>query len=639
MTPNLNINKKIKNSINYFNEYILYLLFGISIVLKCMFFQLNSQIGTKIGNFSIVLSSIGILLIIFSILFLIRSNVRMIVVFVVYLLLSILLLSDAVYFKYYSNVITISLLKLSAFAGDVTGSIAGLLEFKDIFYVIDVPLFIILMILTSKRTKNEFVFLKRLKVTFFVLVFGFLVLAVPYSFSTPRTYKFDQGKAIKEMGVLYYHYYDTKKYFNDYVLRSKDLTFAEKERMSDFYKNKAAQDKKIVNKRYTGIAKGKNLIVIQVEALQQFAVNRVYNGQEVTPNLNKLIKNNIYFKNFYYQARSGNTADAEFLTNNSMYSFQHMAGIPYVNYPNNKYNSLAKALKSEGYNTYAFHGYKGSFWNRATMYQSLGFEKFTSMKDFSKNKNFGMGINDIDFFKESLDKLQKMHKDNKPFFSFFVTLSSHYSYDNFEGKYPFNIKGLEGTTVGKFLRAANYADKAIASFIADLKKRGLYDNTLIVIYGDHNAVGKMQYDEMKKLLNKTNISDLEWEQLQKVPCIITGGPITNKMAEVVNTTGGEIDTMPTIANLMDFKVPYAIGKDLLNTKFGDGYAFSVGRDDTFVTDKYCYVDSLGKAYDLKTGRELKAEEYKDMLDYGHNTTYMTDTIISKNAFKTFSLGK
>ncbi len=638
MGANLEFTRKVKSSITCFNEYTIQILFVFLIMLKSLFFQLDSEIGTQSGESTIILSSIAIMLFIYGVTFLFSNKYRVKINSFIYLVLSILLLADSIYFRYYSNVITISLLKLSSVAGDVKESIINLIKLKDILYVIDIPLLILFMWFISKREKVELKVLKRLKGCFLIIISAFFILAVPYRFSSPVAYMYDEGKAIKEMGVLYYHYYDTKKYFVDNIFRSKGLSNVDKKTLSDFYHDKAKQDKKVKNKKYTGIAKGKNLIVIQVEALQQFPINLKYNGKEVTPYLNKLIKNSIYFKNFYYQARIGNTADAEFLSNNSLYPRQHMGGIPYVNYATNKYHSLAKALKAEGYSTHAFHGFKGSFWNRATMYQSLGFDTFTSLKDFSKNKNFGMGINDIDFFKESLDKLEKMKKDNKPFFSFFVTLSSHHPYDNFEKNYPFDIKGLEGTTLGKFLRAANYADKAIASFIADLKKRGIYDDSLIAIYGDHNAVAKtMDYAQMKKLFNKQAFTANEWVQLQKVPFIITGGPITKP--KTISTTGGQIDVLPTIANLMDFKCPYAVGKDLLNTKYGNGYAYSIDRNDSFITDKYCFIDEIGKAYDLKTGIELKPEKYKDMLEYGHNTTEMTDTIISKDAFKTFSLKK
>jgi lipoteichoic acid synthase len=636
MISNLSFTKKTRSNVMYLSEYSLYSLFGISILLKCLLFQLDSQVNNILGVLLITLSSMGILLITFGILFLLIPKFRLPIVFIIYVCLSILLLSDIVYFRYYANVITVSLLKLSKFAEDVKGSVFDLFELRDILYVIDIPFFMVLMILSCiKRDISNFKFLKRLKFSLLIILVGIISFAIPRACIYPSLYKYDEGRAIKEMGVLYYHIFDTRKFIADGFFKSSKITSDELKEISNYYKNKAAENKNITNKRYTGIAKGKNLIVIQVEALQQFAINRVYNGQEVTPNLNKLIKNNIYFKNFYYQARSGNTADAEFLTNTSLYSLQHMGGIPYVNYANNKYPSLAKTLKNQGYSTYAFHGYKGSFWNRATVYKSLGFDKFTNSKDFSKNKNFGLGINDIDFFKESLSKLEKMSKNNKPFFSFFVTLSSHYPFDNFNKNYPFNIKGLEGTSVGKFFMAANYEDKAIGNFINALKKNGMYDNSLIVIYGDHNAIKCTADNEIAKLIHKKHLTALEWVEYQKVPCIIAGGSI--KKGEVINTTGGEIDTLPTIANLMGLKYPYAMGKDLLNTKYGDGYAYSVARHDSFVTDNYFYINNLEKAYDLKTGKEINKNLYKKELKKSQDITYMSDTIISKNAFKTIKI--
>lgn len=69
---------------------------------------------------------------------------------------------------------------------------------------------------------------------------------------------------------------------------------------------------------YFGIAEGRNLVVIQIESFQDFVINYEYNGQEVTPFLNSLIKNDsTYFDNYYQQVGTGNTSDAEFESNNS----------------------------------------------------------------------------------------------------------------------------------------------------------------------------------------------------------------------------------------------------------------------------------------------------------------------------------
>lgn len=62
-----------------------------------------------------------------------------------------------------------------------------------------------------------------------------------------------------------------------------------------------------------------NLIVVQMESFQNFPINLTLNGQEVTPVLNKLAKEGFYFPHVFQQIGPGNTSDAEFMSNTSIY--------------------------------------------------------------------------------------------------------------------------------------------------------------------------------------------------------------------------------------------------------------------------------------------------------------------------------
>jgi len=120
-------------------------------------------------------------------------------------------------------------------------------------------------------------------------------------------------------------------------------------------------------------------------------------------------------------------------------------------------------------------------------------------------------LSDSSFFRQSFDKIDT----TKPFYSFYITLSSHHPFTYFED-YDFDVGEFEGTYIGNYLKAANYLDKCIGEFIAELKKRGLYDNSLLVFYGDHAAVKKIEADGLMKLLDM-EYSEPEWMKLQKVP--------------------------------------------------------------------------------------------------------------------------
>lgn len=110
-----------------------------------------------------------------------------------------------------------------------------------------------------------------------------------------------------------------------------------------------------------GVGKGKNLIVVQMESLQSMVVGADYNGQEITPVFNELIgeSGSLYFDNFYCQLGAGNTSDAEFAVNNSL--FGSIESYTYQLFEDNYFYGLPKVMIDEGYITAAFHGYKKEF--------------------------------------------------------------------------------------------------------------------------------------------------------------------------------------------------------------------------------------------------------------------------------------
>ena len=69
---------------------------------------------------------------------------------------------------------------------------------------------------------------------------------------------------------------------------------------------------------YFGADKGKNVIIIQMESFQNFLIGLKLDGQEITPNMNKLAGENFYYDNFYTMVGSGTTADAEYVVNTSL---------------------------------------------------------------------------------------------------------------------------------------------------------------------------------------------------------------------------------------------------------------------------------------------------------------------------------
>ena len=621
---NSRINSKI--NMNYTLEpakaaYWIVLFAGF--LTKLIYFQYSTELnyGSIFAqtNIHMVLSSLFVVLIIASLIFILSNRKRYTVLLIADIAITVLLVSDILYFRYYRCPITLPVLAQISLVAPAGDCINVLLEPMDFLLVIEIPVLIYLLFSFRRTGIKRIAFPYRLASGILVGVVSVGCLYYLYSSSDIEMFDYDRNYVAKDLGILYFHAYDVKTFVNDNLLTDRTLTKEEKQRIEEFFSSKA-NNKKTEN--FKGIASGKNLIMVQMESIQAFVINREINGREITPNLNKLIKESVYFENIYYQVGGGNTSDAEFLSNNSLYPAQQ--GAAYYRYSLNTYKSLPKLLKSQGYDTYVFHAYHPSFWNRSNMYKSIGINKFYSSNDFviKEEETEGWGLGDKSFFHQSLAKIDK----SKPFYSFMITLSSHYPYETFEDNDEFDAGEYEGTILGNYIKAAHYVDNAIGEFIKELKEQGLYDNTLLVIYGDHHAFPKDEYELVHKFLGMDD-SDLNWQLNQKVPFIIHYPGVLN--GTVIQTTGGQVDILPTIANLMGLEAPFTMGKDLLNTQ--EGYA--ILRGGSYITDSYVYMSPMGLAFDKETGRQLEPEEYERDFYRFENELDISDTILHKNAFK------
>lgn len=266
-----------------------------------------------------------------------------------------------------------------------------------------------------------------------------------------------------------------------------------------------------------GAAAKKNVIVIQVESLQEFVIGKSINGQEITPNLNRFLKQSLYFNHYYGETWNGGTSDAEFISNASLYPVAK--GSAFVDYPMNHFTSLASTLHSRGYNTIALEANLPGFWGMDLMSQSLGFQKVIDADDFTQDATIGMGLADQSMFQQSAQQLEQM---KEPFYSFLVTLSSHYPFELPEKLKTLPVSPYSNTLFGHYLQAVHYTDQALGDFLDRLQKDGLLDRSVVVIYGDHPAPVPRDSHELQSFLGygAQGMGDYQWLSLQKVPLLI-----------------------------------------------------------------------------------------------------------------------
>lgn len=328
--------------------------------------------------------------------------------------------------------------------------------------------------------------------------------------------------------------------------------------IKSYYKNR-----QIKSNEFTGLARGKNIIFIQCESLQNTFLNKTYNGEEITPFLNRLTKakGTIYFNDYFELLGFGNTSDAEFVSMSSVYPT--LLGQAYSVYFGKKSYALPKIAKEQGYETVAMHANTGKFYDRQKVYPNFNFTHIYLGENYEQKDKIIMGLSDKSFFNQSIGHLSDIDKTGKNFFALMVTLTTHT---------PFNLPkelrqikkeaGDKTEYVYNYVNCARYTDNAIEEFFQKLDDNGILDKTIVVIYGDHHAM-TMNNKESVASLERWLERKVDYDTMMNIPLIIH---IPNYKENLIrDNIGSQLDLYPTILNLMGWdmsKIP-TFGIDLL----------------------------------------------------------------------------
>jgi len=647
--------KYIKNSLKFYYSkfHDLYGKSGVAaaaaVFLKMILFYL--MIGT-VTNF------VPVLIISYIFIYLLFSSIKnKWIPASIFTVFSFLMVCDVTYSSFFNRYLSVNMIGAAAFIGDITASIMEVFRPVFLLLLVDVILIFICLIKLRKRTnlkeaeKTIIATEPKLDEEFFALLDEAdtpedqWVLPEGQKKVLPRRRKRNRKKksfrkwilshikplstlvlilllltnvtgssfvrSVSNQEIITYHLKDVAMKAFRYVDGNSLSAFSDtygQERIGPIF----------------GVAKGRNLIIIQLESFQNFVIGLSYNGQEVTPNLNRLLEENTaYFDNYYQQVGSGNTSDAEFATNNSIYG--SLMSYTYKLYGSKNYfRGLPALLSEEGYDTAVFHAHENkNFWSRKSSYPNLGFNTYygglTNREGdgiYKMEKWMGWGLTDDYFFKQTSDFMTEL---KQPFYSFIITLSNHHPYEMLD-EYQF-LKILpedKGTIVGNYLNSAAFADYTLGLFFDELKAKGLYDNSIIALYGDHVAMTHSEEIDasMEKLLGRP----YDFDTMMNIPLIITIPNSNTDIRQTISTAGGQLDFLPTIAYLMGFDKLDTIylGHNLFTIRegfvaeqtymtkgsyFKNDMAYEMARDGVF---------EHGRAWNLKTGEAIPLSEcYKD----------------------------
>lgn len=504
---------------------------------------------------------------------------RIIALIIINLILSFVMYADIIYYRYFQDLITVPVLMQMGQVDSLGESINTLLAWKDIIFFIDwiviVP-FLVYVIWRGRgdlRRANEQAGrtsapLWRKAVARIIISVAVFLLGSNLVFTNVEEAKRTWAQGIfvgawwnlsiyNVTGEIGFHGFDIYRYAKQNWFDSSNVTAEQASESKTWIDERGETRKQLEKDALFGAYKGSNVLMIQLEAFQNFMIGQSIGGEEITPNMNKLIKESAYFSDFYHQTAQGRTSDADFAANCSMQPVGN--GSVFIQYANHDFDCMPQTLKQEGYVANVFHAYEGGFWNRNTMYHNLQYDKFYSRKHFTLDERVGWSLGDKSFFQQSLDVISDQ---KQPFYSFLITLSSHHPYTMPDDQKKLNVGELDGTIMGDYLQATHYVDAAIGELVDRMKEEGLWDNTILLMYGDHdNSIKDMKLFET--FLGKT-LSEVEQTMIMKQVPLIVHLPRGEHAGEYANV-GGQIDVTPTVMHLLGISTAdkYMIGMPLI----------------------------------------------------------------------------
>jgi phosphoglycerol transferase MdoB-like AlkP superfamily enzyme len=512
----------------------------------------------------------------------------------VYFLFSLLMFADTMYYNYYNQTVSIRQLWQAKSVAAVPASFLATLIPTSFLLFIDIPFaYYSFKKYASMDKLRKVLPWKNLKYVVFTLITVIVILiANPFNSAAIA--------AVNSMEFFTSHVNDIYETISDNI----DTEDMEQEEIMDVLDEVAPEE---VTPHFNSIGEGKNLIVIQMEAFQNFVLGAEYNGQEITPNLNALMeKDTLYFDHYFTNTGKGNTADAEFTTMNSLYPLED--GEIYRLYQDNTFNGLPWLMRENGYYSFAIHGYKGEFWNREAAYPNQGFQDFYSMEDLVQDDIVGIGISDKSMFRQLAGILQQQ---TGPFFTFAVTLSNHHPFELQEEYRTLDLLPEdENTKFGDYLETVHYTDEAIGQFIQELKDAGLYENTVIAFYGDHHGLN-CGMDEVQNRMTEFIGRIYDYDEMLNIPLIIhvPGSGVK----QTISTTGGQIDFLPTISNIMGITLDdtFVLGQDLANTEDGFVAFTTYLLEGSFANNDIMFEISRGRTFEGSRAWKIGTNEQVD----------------------------
>lgn len=423
----------------------------------------------------------------------------------------------------------------------------------------------------------------------------------------------DNNKSLKVSGLYEY----TARGFYMTFLKSKQTV---NEQDIAFLKEEYSKENDKKKNRYTGKQKGNNLIIVQLEGVDSWLINK-----NDTPTLYNMMRNSINFTNHYsYYNGGGSTFNSEFAVNTGFITPLSYTQNAYTFNKNSFPYSLAHLFKNEGYSVNAFHMNTKEFYSRGTNYKNWGYDNYYGLVDLGTYKDNSYYLDRELISNEDFN--EKMFSD-KPFVDYIITYTNHMPFSSEKGncKMLLDLDSEENENVSYDLneedcarRQAKETDYMMELLLNELKTRNLYNNTTIVVLTDHYLYTLSDKTILDKYKNTSN------NLINYTPFFIWNN---GKDKKTVKTVTSQLNVLPTILNLfgIDYNPVNYIGSDALDNNYQKIVFFS----DYSWYDGNVYVDG-----GIVTNKRYISEEaLEDKNYYVNYLIKKNDLTLKYNYFK------
>lgn len=651
-----NISKR--NIVRYFKHNRLFLSYLLLSFINC-FLVRYLTVGNWY-NYKTLFIDLSVNAILGSFVYLFKVNKQYYYLAVLMFLNTFVCTVNAIYYSWYSSFASFSLLSALGQVGEVGDAV--LAKLKVIYFIYLIPFGLFIYINSRLNKKDYFSYMRKIekgKIMFVsTLVISTILLGLNMAMVSKGSYsslqkQWNRESIVKSFGIVIYQGNDL--FQTSYSKMNSLFGYDEAARkFVDYYNNREVEES---DNKYTGMFEGKNVIMMHLESMMTFFVDLKINGVEITPNLNKLTKEGLYFSSFYPEISVGTSSDTEFTVNTSLLPVS--SGTVFVSYYNREYVSLEKLLSDKGYYTFSMHGNKASMWNRNKMHPSLGYKDMYFEDKYNIDEVVGLGLSDHSFYNQIMPILTDIENKNTNYMGTIITLSNHTPFNDLE-HYPeldltykttkLNEETgveeevvydyLEGTKLGNYIKSAHYADVALGEFFDSINNSDIMKNTVFVMYGDHDA--KLNRSEFNRYYNYNfetgeikssddptyiNYDYYQNELNRKTPLIIWSK--NKKLRTEIKYPMGMIDVLPTISNMLGIKNVFALGHDIFETKNDNIVPFPNGN---YLTKKV-YYNASKEEYMPLTNEPIDENYIKECKDYTENIIELSNDIIVYDLIK------